>query len=344
MGGLHKNLPAPGHKVSPPLDEANPLLSNSRHPRPRMQSSYHTASQVCMSCEAHRSFGLHLLSQPPLDRQLRPEEEDIHVWDRRGSIPYRPPTEAQGAMNEHPKEYPVDSLPRPQPTNVPSIHPRNDNGDHEGQRRRSPRTVETSMDTNPSGPKQDGSLTTNEDHVVQQSQTKRDVEAQPSGPTGPTEDDPERSHPLSSSRPVSPPSGSRTFRIRRPSKLPEPTSSHELRDPAGRGQLQASHPPPRQSSLLDRISNPSSSTPGMTPPLRDRVSSPGYNWKRGGAAFQAGFHPGPGASLRDRLEDVGDARHSVNVEWDQSYEDAGNGSSRRDKQNRRERPRRGRGQ
>lgn len=282
-----------------------------------------------------RSFCLHLLSQPPVNRQLLPENDVPAVWDRRGSISHHP-TETREGTSERPKsEHPAETL---QPEAISALHPRDNHGNRENQLRHPPRPAEISMDPNRGDSKQEGSLMTRRDNIAQHSKTKGDTEAQPGGPAGgPTEVDPQRSRPASYHRPLSPPPGARSFRIRRPSRLPEPTLSNEHRDPAGSGQSQASRPTPRQGSLLDRISNPSSSTPGLTPPLRDRVSSSGDNWKRGVAVPQTG----PGTSLRDRLENVGDARHPMNVEWEQSYEDAGNGSNRRDRQNRRDRSRRG---
>lgn len=170
----------------------------------------------------------------------------------------------------------------------------------------------------------------------QRTEAKGDVEPQLSGPSGSSGMDLDHTRTsLDIVRPSSPPSGARAVRIRRPSKQSDATAIIEHKGPAGRGQPQTNRLP-RQGSLLDRLSNPS--TPGMTPPLRDRVGSPGETWKRGGTGSQLG----PGTSLRDRLEDIGDVRHARNPEWDQSFEDGNLGSNRRDRQNtRRDRPRRG---
>ncbi|KAF8531376.1 hypothetical protein JB92DRAFT_103742 [Gautieria morchelliformis] len=230
----------------------------------------------------------------------------------------------EASSKRHGGEYPLRGPSPPQSTNDPSLHAR----EHGGRRSRSPKAVGLSVDTDRNDLRHERSLVTRGDDAELRSEAKGIIEAQPRGQSRFSDMDPERSNTLlNTSRPSSPP-GARAIRIRRPSKLPDSTSSIEHRPPAGRGQPQPNRPH-RQGSLLDRLSNPS--VPGVTPPLRDRVSSPGENWKRGGTGPQSG----PGTSLRDRLEGVGDARHARNIEWDQPFEDPTNGSNRRDRQNRR---------
>lgn len=263
---------------------------------------------------------------------MPPEGKDTPaVRDSRDFGVSHPPTGTQEALSDRPKnERYIESPSHSHSANVPLSNSRQSYQEHVGLEARS--VVEPSVDTNKDGSRRE-ELSTSREDVAQHGQANEGAETQSSGPGDSTGIDSERSQSLSfMARPSSPPPGARAIRIRRPSKLPDPPSSVESRDAAGQGQLNR---PPRQGSLLDRLSTPSH-TPGVTPPLRDRVGFHGENWKRGGTAPQLTSS----TSLRDRLEDIGDAHHPVNLEWEQSYEDASIGN-RRDRQFRRDRSRRG---
>jgi hypothetical protein len=154
-------------------------------------------------------------------------------------------------------------------------------------------------------------------------------------------------------RSSSPPLGSRgprPIRIRRPSKLPEPsTSTPEDTGPVIHEQSQGPRLS-RSSSLLDRLSNPPALLEPPVPPLRDRVGLPEVHdtRKKSGPSSPLGLRLSLGSeglpSLRDRVEPTNDTQQSTDV-WNHRFEDGGGGSDWRGRQGRRDKPRkRGKGQ